>query len=59
MPGLTQTSATFQHITVTELHPTFGAEVSGVDFSRPVEDDVFQEILAAINKVREEPLDSF
>ncbi|KAJ5820440.1 alpha-ketoglutarate-dependent 2-4-dichlorophenoxyacetate dioxygenase [Penicillium riverlandense] len=50
MPGLTQTSATFQHITVTELHPTFGAEVSGVDFSRPVEDDVFQEILAAINK---------
>jgi alpha-ketoglutarate-dependent 2,4-dichlorophenoxyacetate dioxygenase len=49
MPGLV---APFTHITITELHPTFGAEISGVDFSRPVEKDVFQEILAAISKVR-------
>ncbi|KAJ5925466.1 alpha-ketoglutarate-dependent 2-4-dichlorophenoxyacetate dioxygenase [Penicillium verhagenii] len=40
----------FVHIAITELHPTFGAEVSGVDFSRPVDEEVFQEILAAISK---------
>jgi alpha-ketoglutarate-dependent 2,4-dichlorophenoxyacetate dioxygenase len=50
MPGLT-TEPVFQLINVKELHPTFGAEISGVDFSKPVEDDVFQEILAAITKV--------
>lgn len=50
MPGLSY-PPTFNRITVTELHPTFGAEISGVDFSRPVEDDVFQEIQAAISKV--------
>lgn len=50
MPGPSHPSA-FRHITITELHPTFGAEISGVDFSHPVEDDVFQEILAAIGKV--------
>ncbi|KAJ5676045.1 alpha-ketoglutarate-dependent 2-4-dichlorophenoxyacetate dioxygenase [Penicillium macrosclerotiorum] len=49
MPGLSQ-PLTFEHITVTELHPTFGAEVSNVDFSRPIEDEVFQEIRAAIVK---------
>lgn len=50
MPGLPQLSA-FEHISVTELHPTFGAEISGVDFSRPTEDQVFQEILSAMSKV--------
>ncbi|KAK9321098.1 hypothetical protein V1517DRAFT_340138 [Lipomyces orientalis] len=40
----------FNLINVKELHPTFGAEINGVDFSKPVEDDVFQEILAAITK---------
>lgn len=50
MPGLSRVPS-FNKITVTELHPTFGAEISGVDFSRPVEDDVFQEIQAAISKV--------
>jgi alpha-ketoglutarate-dependent 2,4-dichlorophenoxyacetate dioxygenase len=49
MPGLS-ISPSFNKITVTELHPTFGAEISGVDFSRPVEDDTFQEIKAAIDK---------
>lgn len=43
---------TFQHITVKELHPTFVAEISGVDFSADkIPDDIFQEILAAVNKV--------
>lgn len=50
MPGLPRLS-TFDHITITELHPTFGAEIGGVDFSHPVEETVFQEILAAMNKV--------
>ncbi|KAH6683849.1 alpha-ketoglutarate-dependent 2,4-dichlorophenoxyacetate dioxygenase [Halenospora varia] len=37
-------------VQITKLHPTFGAEVSGVDFSKPIEDDVFQEILDAMAK---------
>jgi hypothetical protein len=41
----------FKHIQVQELHPTFGAEIKGVDFSKPVSDEVFAEILAAITKV--------
>ncbi|KAJ9323545.1 hypothetical protein DTO027B5_4486 [Paecilomyces variotii] len=49
MPGLT-TEPSFKHITIKELHPTFGAEISGIDFSKPVDDDVFQEVLAAITK---------
>ncbi|KAL0934961.1 alpha-ketoglutarate-dependent -dichlorophenoxyacetate [Colletotrichum truncatum] len=30
---------------VRELHPSFGAEISGVDVSKPVADDVFDQIL--------------
>lgn len=45
------TEKPFHHITVTELHPTFGAEISGVDFSQPVSDEVFSEVLSAISKV--------
>ena len=39
-----------KHISVKKLHPTFGAEVSEVDFSNPVPDDVFHEILAVMIK---------
>lgn len=42
----------FKHITVKEIHPTFAAEVGGIDFSSPIADDVFAEILAAMTKVR-------
>ena len=38
---------------ITKLHPTFGAEVSGVDFSNPIADDVLQEITSAMAKVGE------
>lgn len=38
-------------IIVTELHPTFAAEVRGVDFSKEIADDVFQEVQEAITKV--------
>jgi hypothetical protein len=42
----------FKLITVRPLHATFGAEVTGgIDFSKPVPDDIFQEVLAAITKV--------
>jgi len=41
----------FQHIVAKELHPTFGAEISGVDFAKPLADVVLIEILAAIAKV--------
>lgn len=42
----------FKHIVVRKLHPTFGAEIQGVDFSSPLSDDVFGEIYAAITKAR-------
>jgi alpha-ketoglutarate-dependent 2,4-dichlorophenoxyacetate dioxygenase len=55
MPGLLTTP--FSKLKVTELHPTFGAEIEGVDFSHPIPDDVFEEILAASAKVgRSAPL---
>lgn len=42
----------FDQIKITkELHPNFGAEVSGVDFTRPVSEAVFEQILAAVTKV--------
>jgi alpha-ketoglutarate-dependent 2,4-dichlorophenoxyacetate dioxygenase len=41
----------FKLIQVKELHPTFGAEVHGIDFSKPVPEDVFSEIYQAITKV--------
>ncbi|KAI1620289.1 alpha-ketoglutarate-dependent 2,4-dichlorophenoxyacetate dioxygenase [Exophiala viscosa] len=40
----------YQHIQVTELAPTFGAEVSGIDFTKPVPPEVFQEISDASAK---------
>ncbi|KAL2004712.1 hypothetical protein VTN00DRAFT_3240 [Thermoascus crustaceus] len=49
MPGIAK-EPVFNLITVKELHLTFGAEISGVDFSKEVPDDVFQEILAAITR---------
>ncbi|RFU30137.1 hypothetical protein B7463_g6214, partial [Scytalidium lignicola] len=39
----------FQHIKVKELHSTFGAEISGVDFASHVSEKVFAEILKAVN----------
>lgn len=50
MPGLIQETP-YKHITVKELAPTFVAEVQGVDFSKPIEPDVFQEIRNAMAKV--------
>jgi hypothetical protein len=52
MPHATETD--YQHISVEPVGRTFGAEVSGVDFSKPVPDDVFQEILSAITKVSQD-----
>jgi hypothetical protein len=45
MPGLTDDP--FPDLSFLELHPTFGAEVEGVDFSRPISEGLFQQILAA------------
>lgn len=49
MPGVLQ-AAPFKTIKVVELHPTFGAEIQGVDFSC-ISDESFSEILAALAKV--------
>ena len=57
MPGLVLEGApgagpaAFKTIHVKELHPTFGAEVEGVDFPNPSEEQ-FRELLAAMAKVR-------
>ncbi|PVH69678.1 alpha-ketoglutarate-dependent 2,4-dichlorophenoxyacetate dioxygenase [Cadophora sp. DSE1049] len=49
MPGLL-TEPDFKHITVKELHPTFVAEIQGVDFSKSVDPNVFSEIKNALAK---------
>jgi alpha-ketoglutarate-dependent 2,4-dichlorophenoxyacetate dioxygenase len=53
MPGVIeqQPKTAFKQISVRKLHPTFGAQISGVDFSSPLSDEVFAEVLAAITKV--------
>ena len=38
-------------ISIVELHPTFAAEVHGVDFSGDVSDEQFDEVYKAITKV--------
>lgn len=53
MPGLIQTSE-FNQLNVKPLHPTFGAEIDGLDF-RNLSDEGFQEILAAMAKVNDYP----
>ena len=50
MPGIIQETP-FQTISVKELHPTFGAEVIGVNFPNPDEEQR-KEVLAAMAKVR-------
>lgn len=46
------TDAAYLSIQVTSLAPTFGAEVSGVDFTEAVPPNVFAEIRKAITQVR-------
>lgn len=46
-----KTEPDYRFITTTQLAPTFGAEVSGVDFSDAVPAEVFAEIKDAIGKV--------
>ena len=46
-----EASVTFNHIKVSKIHPTFGAEISGVDFTSTLNDEVFAEISAAAAKV--------
>lgn len=53
MPGLLteEEEPRFKTIEIKKLHPTFAAEVSGVNFD-DVSDEQFSEILAAMTKVR-------
>ena len=50
MPGLLQETP-FRTITVKELHPTFAAQVEGVNFEE-LTDEQLGEIVAAMAKVR-------
>lgn len=45
------TDSEYEHISVTLLASTFGAEITAVDFSKPVSPEVFAEIRHAITKV--------
>lgn len=59
MPGLVKDEEQpFKTIEVKKLHPTFAAEVSGVDFEN-VSEEQFSEILAAMAKVRKRCLQSY
>lgn len=49
MPGTLKKQ--FHKIEVEELHPTYGAVLSGIDFTKPIDEDVFEEISAAAKKV--------
>jgi alpha-ketoglutarate-dependent 2,4-dichlorophenoxyacetate dioxygenase len=49
--ALSSETPTFHHISVKPLHPTFGAEVSGVDISVPLAGEIWSEILLAVTKV--------
>jgi alpha-ketoglutarate-dependent 2,4-dichlorophenoxyacetate dioxygenase len=49
MPGLPNNGG-YETITVEELHPTFAAEVKGVDFAR-LSEKQFKEVTAALAKV--------
>jgi len=40
----------YKTLSVKELHPTFGAEVHGVDFSQPISEEVLEEIVAVMAK---------
>jgi alpha-ketoglutarate-dependent 2,4-dichlorophenoxyacetate dioxygenase len=55
MPGLFPSTGDtdFKRIKIRKLHETFGAQISGVDFSSPISDEIFDEILAAITQVGE------
>jgi len=50
MPGVLLQDTPFKTITVKELHPSYGAEISGADFTNMSEEQ-FQEIRAAMAKV--------
>jgi alpha-ketoglutarate-dependent 2,4-dichlorophenoxyacetate dioxygenase len=50
MPGQIINGAPFRTITVKQLHPTFGAEVMGADFTN-MSDEQFDEIKQAMAKV--------
>lgn len=36
---------------VTPLHPTFAAELSGVDFTKPISPELYAEIRGVVDKV--------
>lgn len=47
-----QLAGQFKIVRVRKIHPSFGAQVEGVGFCRPISTELFAEILTAIAKVR-------
>jgi len=56
MPGLIIQDTPFETITIKELHPSYGAEIVGCDFSS-MPDQQLLEIKAAMAKVTLQPPD--
>lgn len=54
MPGIVSESKPESHLNVKPLHPTFGAEVEGVNFETLTDDD-FEQIRALMAKVIIQP----
>ena len=46
-------------VSIVELHPTFAAEVHGVDFSQEVSPEDFDEVYKAITKVSQSRILTF
>jgi alpha-ketoglutarate-dependent 2,4-dichlorophenoxyacetate dioxygenase len=53
MPGRLHSTDDFNFniIQIQKAHKSFGAQISGVDFSSPISDETFNEIHAAVTKV--------
>jgi hypothetical protein len=53
MPGvLKPEDSSSGTLSVKKLHPTFAAEIRGLDLSTPPGDETFAQIMAAVTKVR-------
>jgi alpha-ketoglutarate-dependent taurine dioxygenase len=41
----------YNYLTVKELHPTFGAEVCGINVAEPLSPETFEELRSVLTKV--------
>ena len=51
MPGLVQEDQMSEQLDIRPLHPTFGAEINGLNLTN-ISDGAFEQIMAAMAKAR-------